>query len=181
MFFDTVSDLLSYASATPLNYVAPDAPVIEAVRLMNRKATGAVLVLNSKGLAGILTERDVMQKIVAAGRNSTITPVHEVMTPNPQTVRVSESAALALDLMTRGGLRHLPVTEGDAIRGVLSIRDLNRWLTRELKTQIEAALLAAKTMSIARTERNSMPSAPALLAPRDKINQRPNKSLHGKL
>lgn len=180
MFFDRVSDLLSTSNAKPLNAVAPDATVIDAVRLMNRKAISAVLVISDNGLAGILTERDVIQKVVAAGRNSTNTSVHEVMTPNPQTVRTSESAALALDLMARGGFRHLPVTEGETIRGVLSIRDLNSWLTRELKTQVDAALMAIKTMRDASRARKSMPPLPALLTPHANINQRPVKSLHGK-
>ena len=108
MFFDTVTDLLMKKGTTPVISVAPDGPIIEAVRLMNCKAIGAVLVTNCAGLAGILTERDVMQKIVATGRNSTSTFVREVMTPNPQTVRASESAARAIDLMVRGGFRHLP-------------------------------------------------------------------------
>jgi signal-transduction protein with cAMP-binding, CBS, and nucleotidyltransferase domain len=179
MFFDTVSALLCNAGATSLNSVAPDATVIEAVRLMNRNAIGAVLVVNSNGLAGILTERDVIQRIVAAGRNSTITPVHEVMTPNPQTVRTGESAVRALDLMTRGDFRHLPVTDGETIQGVLSIRDLNRWLTGELKTQVEAALVAVKSMSLAentsREKQRRLERQQAFHRCMDKSSQTPQK------
>jgi signal-transduction protein with cAMP-binding, CBS, and nucleotidyltransferase domain len=180
MFFDTVSDLLPEKGAISLNTIAPDAVVIEAVRLMNRKAIGAVLVIDGKGLAGILTERDVMQKIVAAGRNSTITAVHEVMTPNPQTVGTGESVALALDLMARGGFRHLPVISGKTVCGLLSIRDLNKWLTRELKTQVNAALGAIKTMSSASTGCRPMAPMQTLLSPQTNGNQSIGKSLHRK-
>jgi CBS domain-containing protein len=153
MFFDTVSDLLRDKGTTQLHVVAPGATVAEAVTLMNRKAVGAVLVINGAGLEGMLSERDVMQKIVEPGLNPMRTPVREAMTPNPKTVRPNESAARALDLMVQGGVRHLPVTDGDRVHGVLSIRDLNDWLTRELRSQTDGALMAVKTMGMANRRR----------------------------
>jgi len=149
MFFDTVSDLLCAKGAITLHSVAPDATVAEAVRLMNRKQVGAVLVVNGAGLEGILTERDVLQKIVEPGLDAASTPVRAAMTPNPTTVRPHQRASQALDLMAQGDFRHLPVTEGGAIRGVLSVRDLTDWLTRELRTQADGALMAVKSMGMA--------------------------------
>ena len=149
MFFDTVSDLLRAKGSITLHSVAPDATVADALRLMKRKDVGALLIVNGAGLEGILTETDVLQKIVEPGLDAERTPVRAAMTANPNTVAPHERASRALDLMAQGDLCHLPVTEGGKVCGVLSVRDLNDWLTRELRTQVDGALMAVKSMGMA--------------------------------
>ncbi len=148
MFLDTVSDLLLHQGASAVDVVAPDATVADAVRLMNRKRARAVLVVNGAGLEGILTGRDVLQKIVEPGLDAAHTAVRAAMTVRPKTVRPYEPAARARDLMLRGGFRHLPVVDGGTVRGVLSMGDLNDWLTRTLRTQAGGALMAVKSMGM---------------------------------
>jgi len=104
--------------------VGADERVAEAARRMVDRGVGAVLVMEGERLAGILTERDVL-RAVAEGRVEDAL-VGERMTRHPETVEASESTGHAASLMIHGGFRHLPVTEGAAIGGIISIRDLMR-------------------------------------------------------
>src|SRR5664279_1034958 len=153
MFFDTVSDLLKPRRAEQPPAVPPDTPVADAVRIMNRHAIGAVLVSNGRGLEGILAERDVMKGVVEPGRNPARTRVDEVMTARPRTVGANDRASRALEFMNQEGLRYLPVLDDGRVLGVLSMHDLNRWLTRELQDQADGALMAVKTMGLANRRR----------------------------
>ena len=149
MFFDTVSDLLARQRVPQLHALPPTTAVADAIHLMNRRDLSAVIVVNGVRLAGILTDRDVLQRVIEPGRDPASTRVHEVMTRNPTTVHASDRAARALECMTKGGFGHLPVVDGGEIRGVLSLHDLNRWLTQELRDQADGALMAVKTMGLA--------------------------------
>ena len=104
--------------------VGADERIAAAARRMVDRGVGAVLVMDGERLAGILTERDVLQA-VAEGRAEDAT-VGERMTRQPETVEASESTGHAASLMIHGGFRHLPVTEGEAVVGIVSIRDLMR-------------------------------------------------------
>jgi CBS domain-containing protein len=104
--------------------VGADERIADAARRMVDRGVGAVLVMDGERLSGILTERDVLQA-VAEGRVDDAT-VAERMTRHPETVEASESTGHAASLMIHGGFRHLPVTEGGAIIGIVSIRDLMR-------------------------------------------------------
>jgi CBS domain-containing protein len=104
--------------------VGADERIAAAARRMVDRGVGAVLVMDGERLAGILTERDVL-RAVAEGRVEDAT-VAERMTRHPETVEASESTGHAASLMIHGGFRHLPVTEGGAVVGIISIRDLMR-------------------------------------------------------
>ena len=104
--------------------VGADERLADAARRMVDRGVGAVLVMEGERLAGILTERDVL-RAVAEGRVDDAR-VGERMTRNPETVEASESTGHAASLMIHGGFRHLPVTEGAAVVGIVSIRDLMR-------------------------------------------------------
>ena len=101
------------------------ATVREAARLMAARNVGSVLVTAGDGrLEGILTERDVVYRVVVPGRDPDHTPLHEVMTEDPDTIGPSESAIEALRRMRGGGYRHLPVVgAGGRLMGVVSHRD----------------------------------------------------------
>jgi len=107
-------DVLSVDSSTPLT---------DAARRMNERRVGAVVVTESGRLVGILTERDVLRAVATGSVDG---PVAESMTGAPETVEPDESAGQAAALMIHGGFRHLPVLEGGAVVGMISIRDLVR-------------------------------------------------------
>jgi CBS domain-containing protein len=98
--------------------------IADVARRMVDREVGAVLVMEGERLAGILTERDVL-RAVADGRADDAT-VGERMTHQPETVEATESTGHAASLMIHGGFRHLPVTEGAEVVGIVSIRDLMR-------------------------------------------------------
>ncbi len=104
--------------------VPPEAPVIEAVRLMADRSIGAVLVMQGDALAGILSERDYARKIVLQGRSSADTPVRAIMTAEVVVVDPEADVAACMQLMTVRRFRHLPVLEHGRVVGVISIGDL---------------------------------------------------------
>jgi CBS domain-containing protein len=104
--------------------VEPGLALSEVAKRMVDKDVGAVLVTEGTRLVGILTERDVL-RAVARGIDETTT-VADWMTPDPETLDPNESTEHAAVLMIHGGFRHLPVTDGDEVVGMLSIRDLMR-------------------------------------------------------
>jgi CBS domain-containing protein len=81
-------------------------------------------VLRDGELAGIFSERDVMNRVVAAGRSPGQTRVSEVMTANPQSVKADDSVEHCLFMMKEFGFRHLPIVEGKKLMGLVSLRDL---------------------------------------------------------
>jgi CBS domain-containing protein len=101
-----------------------DERLVDAAKRMAERSVGAVVVFEGNDLAGILTERDVLNA-VAAGLTQEMT-VGERMTRHPETVESSESTDQAAALMIHGGFRHLPVVDAGEVKGILSIRDLMR-------------------------------------------------------
>jgi len=105
--------------------IAPEAPVIDALRLMADHGVGAVLVMEEgRKLVGILSERDYARKIVLRDRSSRDTAVAEIMTAQVVTVSPGEQVEHCLQLVTDYRIRHLPVVEGAQVLGVISIGDL---------------------------------------------------------
>ncbi|HAI47578.1 Arabinose 5-phosphate isomerase KdsD [compost metagenome] len=104
--------------------VAPDAAVIDAIRLMADKGIGAVLVMEGRQLVGILSERDYARKIVLHERSSRTTRVSEIMTAKVVTVALAEQVEHCLQLVTDYRIRHLPVVDAGSVIGVISIGDL---------------------------------------------------------
>jgi CBS domain-containing protein len=104
--------------------VAPEERLGAVAQRMCDRDVGAALVTDSSGLAGILTERDVL-RAVAAGVQDDST-VADWMTRDPETMGPDEPTLHAAVLMIHGGFRHLPLVDGDEVVGMLSIRDLMR-------------------------------------------------------
>ena len=104
--------------------VAPDVPVIDAIRLMAEKRIGAVLVMDGARLAGILSERDYARKIVLEGRSSKDTPVRAIMTADVVTVTPEDTVPACMQVVTQHRIRHLPVMESGEVAGMISIGDL---------------------------------------------------------
>jgi len=117
--------------------VAPDAPVLEAVRAMADHHVGALLVMKGAVLAGIVSERDYARKVILLGRSSSDTPVRDIMTAQVVTVSPDTSVQQCMQLVTEKRIRHLPVTEGGRVVGMISIGDLVKAVMAEQQQQIE--------------------------------------------
>ena len=117
--------------------ITPDAPVIEALRLMADHGVGAVLVLEGGRLAGILSERDYARKIALLGRSSADTPVRDIMTAELHTVGPDDSVEHCMQVVTDGRIRHLPVLERGELVGLISIGDLVKVTIEEQQQQLE--------------------------------------------
>jgi len=98
--------------------------VLEAARFMMEHNVGALPVLRNGELAGIFSERDIMNRVVALGRTPGTTAVSEVMTANPRAVPADETVEECLFIMREFGFRHLPIVEGKELKGLVSLRDI---------------------------------------------------------
>ena len=117
--------------------LGPNATVHEAACVMTRANCGSVLVLDNAGaLLGILTERDLMTRVLAKAQDPVQTTVAKVMTPNPTCVAPDLKVADAILIMIERGFRHLPVIADGKIQGVFSARDA---LPREVNTAVSLA------------------------------------------
>ena len=117
----TVRDVMNSSLIT----AEPTSTVAEAATIMGERHAGSTLVMEEGALVGIFTERDIVralsQDFDAPGH-----PISHWMTRDPRTISPEASVEEALQTMLAGGFRHLPVTEGDRILGVVSMRDLSR-------------------------------------------------------
>jgi CBS domain-containing protein len=111
--------------------------VLRAIELMCEKNIGGLLITENGKLAGIFTERDYARKLILKGKSSKDTPIGELMTPNPFTVSPDTSIDQCMQMMTDKHIRHLPVTEGDQLVGMISIGDVVRQVIQEQKSIIE--------------------------------------------
>ncbi|BAV99289.1 CBS domain-containing protein [Lysobacter enzymogenes] len=132
----TVRQLLE-AKTAEVFAIGPDAPVIDAIRLMAEKRIGAVLVMEGARLAGILSERDYARKIVLQGRSSADTPVRDIMTAQVISVSLGDSAEHCMQLVTDRRIRHLPVLEGGQVVGVVSIGDLVKAVIEDQRVELD--------------------------------------------
>lgn len=133
-------DIIKHNAREALS-VAPDVPVLEALRFMATHNIGAVLVIEHDQLVGIFSERDYARKVVLQNRSSATTRVRDVMVSQLITVEASATLADCMQLMTDHNIRHLPVFEAQSLMGVISVRDVVRHLIEEqrhLITQLEA-------------------------------------------
>jgi CBS domain-containing protein len=136
MAMRTVRQLLE-AKAPEVFAIGPDAPVIDAIRLMAEKRIGAVLVMQAGKLAGILSERDYARKIVLQGRSSKDTPVRDIMTAQVISVGLGDSTDHCMQLVTDKRIRHLPVLDGDHVLGVVSIGDLVKAVIEDQQLELD--------------------------------------------
>jgi CBS domain-containing protein len=115
----------------PIVAVERDTPLEEALKRMRDERHGSVLVLEGGEIAGIFTERDVLMKVVGRKVDVATTPVGDVMTAGPDVLRASDPLAYAIHLMAVRGFRHIPVIRGGRPLGIVSIRGVIGYLTKQ--------------------------------------------------
>jgi len=132
----TVTQLLQ-AKGGEIHSIGPDSRVIEALKLMAEKDVGALVVMDGGRLAGIISERDYARKVILHGKSSHDILVREIMTGKVYTVHPGQTVEECMALMTVKRIRHLPVTDGERLVGVLSIGDLVKEVIAEQEQTIK--------------------------------------------
>ena len=150
----TVRQLLETKSAEVFS-IAPEAPVIDAVRLMAERRIGALLVMEGTRLAGILSERDYARKVVLQGRSSKDTPVRDIMTAQVISVGPQDSADHCMQLVTDSRIRDNRVMV-DGARVVLAYRlgSHERMRIKSMRDEMRRALAGLSPMLIKQAENN---------------------------
>lgn len=111
--------------------ISSDASVLDAIQKMALRHIGALLVMDRGKLLGVVSERDYARKVVLQGRSSTTTAVRDIMSSPAITAAPEDTVEDAMRLMTARRIRHLPVTRGDTVLGVVSIGDLVKSVIEE--------------------------------------------------
>lgn len=119
----TMKDILDRKGYTFL-FISPDDTVFQAVKRLNEKQIGALLVMDGERLLGIFSERDLLRLMDEQGNFPMQKAVHEVMTPQVFGVKLSTPVDDCMALMTEKKIRHVPVMDGKMVVGVVSNRDV---------------------------------------------------------
>ena len=133
----TVAALLNEKPDAHVVTLAAEASVLEAIGLMAEKHVGSVLLMREGRAVGIATERDYARKVILRGRSSAETAVSEIMSSPLITVSPGDSMNHCMALMTERKIRHLPVSDGADVVGMISIGDLLKALLAEQQREIE--------------------------------------------
>jgi CBS domain-containing protein len=123
--FRTLTQMLA-AKPGGVHSVSPADTAYAALQVMADKHVGFLVVLDGARLAGVLSERDYIRKLVPSGRTAQATPVAELMTREVVSVTPASHVRDCVNLMDSHGIRHLPVVDGGRVLGVISVRDLLR-------------------------------------------------------
>ncbi|MGA7992754.1 MAG: CBS domain-containing protein [Thermoanaerobaculia bacterium] len=133
----TAKDVLSRKKALGVITVLPGCSVRDACRVMRDRRIGALLVAEGETLHGIITERDVMNLVVAVEKDPATTEVAEVMTRKVIVVRSDRSLEEVVAIMRQERLRHVPVVDETGLVGLISIGDVNAFNAAEDHQAVE--------------------------------------------
>lgn len=125
------------AAGNAVHAVGPEATVIDCVRKMAAEKIGALVVIDGEALVGIFTERDALNKVLAAGLDPVGTKVSAVMTADPHCVPPAMTVGEAMEAVTQRRFRHLPIVEGGRVLAVVSSRDLTHWLVGDQGEEVQ--------------------------------------------
>jgi CBS domain-containing protein len=109
-----------------------DATFADVAKVMRTNGISSVVVLNGTKLAGILTERDIVNLVAAGGDPHSVKVAHGMTRRDIETVTPKTDIAAAADHMATRNIRHLPVVDKGKVVGIISIRDLTKWAAEEL-------------------------------------------------
>jgi CBS domain-containing protein len=129
-----------------IHSVRPNTLVTECVRTMTARNIGALVVMDGESLVGIFTERDALNKVLAAGLEPGKTKVSEVMTKDPYSIPPTTTVGEAMELVTKRRFRHLPIVKNGKVLAVISSGDLTHWLVKDQVGEIQELVdLAARS------------------------------------
>jgi CBS domain-containing protein len=123
----------------------PEAKLAAAVKTLGERKIGAVLVMQSGRIEGILSERDVVRVLGERGAAVLEEPVSAVMTRKVVSCKQSDTVSAIMEMMTHGKFRHLPVLDGERVVGLISIGDVVKWRVQEYEREQEALREYIKT------------------------------------
>lgn len=130
-----IDELMSHPALT----LSPESNCLEAARLMREAGVGSVVVSTDGGPAGIVTDRDIVIRVVAADRSPKDVSIREVMSPAPLFVFAGRDASFVLELMSDQGVRRLPVVDEQMqIVGIITLDDLIQGVATDLSAVAEA-------------------------------------------
>jgi CBS domain-containing protein len=133
----TVRDILA-RKGTAVVSILPSASVFQAAELMNERGVGGLLIVDEgKNLLGVFTERDILRRVVVAGRDPKLTPVAEVMTRDVITCLPNTKIDECSAVMTTRRIRHLPVADEQTVYGVVTIGDMLAFRVAEHESTIQ--------------------------------------------
>ena len=132
----TVSQLLNTIQNDVFS-VTPNSLVIDAIKMMNQKEVGALLVMENDNLVGIMSERDYTRKVILNNRSSSEINVSEIMTSDLKTVNSSQTIDECMIIMSNNHIRHLPVVDNNKTLGLLSVIDVVKNIISEKEFIIE--------------------------------------------
>jgi CBS domain-containing protein len=133
----TIVRRLLQTKGTHVWCIEPDATVLDAIKLMAEKEIGALVVMESAAIVGMLSERDYARKVLLKGRSSRTTPVRDIMSKNVILAEPDDNVEHCMNVMTDKRVRHLPVTEDGILVGLVSIGDLVKAIISEQQETIE--------------------------------------------
>ena len=130
----------------PISVLQPASPVCaergtsvgDVVRRMQEHRIGCVLIVAEGKLAGIFTERDLLLKVIGVRHDLEKTPVDEFMTADPEGMRLVDTIALALNKMSLGGFRHVPIVDeaGQPV-GIISVKDIVDYIAEFFGAEVQ--------------------------------------------
>ena len=133
----TVNQLLN-SKDDEIFTVDPEALVIDAIKMMDKKKVGALLVTGkNNNLVGIISERDYTRKVILKNRSSSKTKVSEIMTSNLKTADPDQALDECMVIMSHNHIRHLPIVKDGKAIGILSIMDVVKSIISEQEFTIE--------------------------------------------
>jgi CBS domain-containing protein len=119
----TVRDMLR-KKGSEIFSIAPEATVLDALKMMSQHNTGALMVLRNGKVEGILSERDIVRRVELEGKSAKNLLVSEIMTSKVIYVEAGQQLDECMALMIDKNIRHLPVFDGGQLLGLISVRDV---------------------------------------------------------
>lgn len=120
---NTVLSVIKRKGIAPVT-ISPDETVIEALRIMEEKNIGSVVVMQNENYLGIMTERDYSRKVILKNKDSAHTKVSEIMTTGLPSVTATDSIDHCMQLMGEQNIRYMPVLESNKLIGIISMSDV---------------------------------------------------------
>ena len=130
-----MSHLKSLIREVEVVTLPPSSTVLEASKKMTERAIGSIVVMDGGELAGIFTERDLLNRVVSACLDPEKVTLVQVMSRRVRTVSIQDSVEAVFNRMEETKCRHMPVVDGAKIVGVVTMRSILEWLTAQIKEE----------------------------------------------